>query len=131
MCLPLFCSLGNGCFDSRGGAPLFDVASATEAFADAWPAPRVCARAARAIITVRTTMNGAIPRRTLVLRVSLRVMGDLLCHGIRGPGSATYRSALRGDSILQVLSGDRVRTDCFRVVVMSRLHHLGSLSRTR
>src|SRR5258708_5141613 len=52
----------------------------------------ICARAARAIITVKTAMNGAIPRRALVLRVSLRVMGDLLCHGIRGPGSAMYLS---------------------------------------
>src|SRR5258708_38918945 len=59
-------------------------------FPDAWPAPLVCARAAKAIITVRTATNGAILGRTLALRVSLRVVRDLLCHGIRGPVSAVY-----------------------------------------
>jgi hypothetical protein len=55
-------------------------------FPNGCPVPFVCARAARAMITVRTAMNRAIQRRMLALRENLRVMGDLRCQGIRALG---------------------------------------------
>jgi hypothetical protein len=64
------------------------------------PAKESSSQSSRATNTVRTAMNEEIPPKLGVLRVSLRVMGDLWCHGIRGLGRAAYLYVFGGPSLV-------------------------------
>src|SRR5437016_102769 len=67
----------------RPALALDDTGTACD-FRDRCPVPLVCASAASATKTVRTPNSCAITLRVWVVRVTLPVMGDLLCQRIKG-----------------------------------------------